>query len=107
MECNALTCTSKSLDEKLAISWDIINNINLWFIWKAQCKNVFEGSLEPPTETCKKFWAEIIHKVRGQFEAIQGDSGKSGLKFYSIHNSRLQWHYSPPRWLFTPSFRGL
>ena len=41
-------------------------------------KKVFEGSLEPPTRTCKRIWGEIIHTLRGQFEAIQVESEKFG-----------------------------
>lgn len=48
--------------------------ITLWCIWKARCMHVL--SLEPmdPTENLRIIWSELIHTLRSQWDASQGDS---------------------------------
>ena len=58
-------------------------------------------------------WSEIIHTLEGQWDQIQGDYYAGTEKrrrllrswdhedlFFQYASHGLQWHYSPPQWLF-------
>ncbi|MCO5568556.1 hypothetical protein L7F22_022255 [Adiantum nelumboides] len=94
--------------------WELLSSLTLWFIWRARCCRSIEGQLEPPAETVRAIWQEILHTLRGCFERIQGDSDSATQRrlafhstwsrgpFYSHSSGPLCWHYRPPIWLFPP-----
>lgn len=90
----------------------MIGSLATWFIWRARCRQVFEGRAVPPAETVRDFWLELIHTLRGQYERLQGTSDRmvrarfaflqlwGKEPFYLQHSGR--WQYQPPVWLFPP-----
>ena len=56
----------------------------------------------------------LLHKLRGQYEAIHGEPDVALRKqqqireiwkkaeFFSYFRGRIKWRYAPPKWLFLP-----
>ena len=48
--------------------------ITLWCIWKARCMHVLSHEPSSPETTLCIIWSELIHTLRSQWDAAQGDS---------------------------------
>ena len=89
--------------------------VTLWVIWKAG-RNIalFDNKQTPAVESIQEIWSELIHTLKGQFDAFQGlpesverqrslfHQQWSFFPFYSRISAQLLWHFSPPKWLFAP-----
>ena len=96
--------------------WELICSIAAWSVWRARCTGVFEGKGVPPAETVRDFWMELIHTLRGQYEARRGSSERMRRRreaflrlwrddlFYIETSGTIRWQYRPPVWLFPPSY---
>ena len=56
------------------LRWELISILAMWFVWRARCRQIFEGRSVPPTETLRDFWLELIHTLRGKLDRLKGDS---------------------------------
>ena len=96
--------------------WNMVSSVMIWFVWKARCKEDFEGKMEPPVKTVLKIWLEIIHTLRRQYDVISGSSDRTLEKrftfhkfwqhdpFYIHHCGEIQWQYALPKWQFPPFY---
>ena len=89
-----------------------IASITLWCIWKARCMHVLSATPSTPLDTLRIFWSELIHTLRSQWDASQGDSraaeerrfaflrswGRTSMLFHSTSGT-LIWHYALPEWI--------
>ena len=90
-------------------AWELISSLTLWFTWRARCTRVFEGRQEPPAETVRAMWLELIHTLRGQYDQLRSErrrraffvTWREGL-FYHRSSAAIRWHYRPRVWLFPP-----
>ena len=94
--------------------WEVCSSTIMWYIWKARCTKVFEGTSTPPVESVSGIWNELILTLKGQYDMISGDTDaairqrlafhgiwKKG-PFYNLHQGKMVWKYIPPKWLFPP-----
>ncbi len=94
--------------------WNLINACTLWHIWRRRCTACFDNFLEPPVETIKAIWCDLLHTLKGQFDSIQGESDKANkerhafyklwdhMGMYTRSTRRPKWLFSPPIWLYPP-----
>lgn len=89
-----------------------IASITLWCIWKARCMHVLSHEPSTSLETLRIIWSELLHTLRSQWDASQGDSraaqqrrfdflrtwGRSA-EFFHLSSGFMVWHYAMPEWL--------
>ena len=59
--------------------WELIGSFGLWFVWRAQCRQIFEGRTIPPAETVRNLLVELIHTLRRQYREIRMRSFDVGM----------------------------
>ena len=89
--------------------WELISSLTLWFLWRARCSRVFEDRQEPPAETVRAIWLDLVHTLRGQYSQLRTPRSQRHFRYqwwegllYTNSSSGLRWQYRPPLWLFPP-----
>ena len=94
--------------------WEILSSTTMWYIWKARCALVLDNRATNSVVSVREIWLHIVLTLRGQFDAIQGDSDRRIIQrlafikrwkkypFFMVTNGTPEWCYRPPSWIFPP-----
>ena len=100
--------------ERLSKIWELLGSCSMWHIWKARCTRVLSGDIVLIQQVVQGIWSELVFTLKARFDNIKGDSNMSTQKrlsllklwdrmeMYSGNHLKVEWSFSPPRWLFPP-----
>ena len=83
----------------------------MWVLWKFRNVALFEGKKTPPTEVVQEISTEVVHTLKGQYDAISKYANEAerqrqkfhnqweSLPFYFLIRRQPVWNLSPPKWL--------
>lgn len=106
------TSVRDAADQRREPIFATIAAISLWCIWKARCMHVLSARPSSALDTLRLIWSELLHTLRSQWDASQGDSRAAELRrfhflrvwgrssqFFHFSRGSMVWHYAVPEWL--------
>ena len=54
--------------------WETISSIVLWVLWRSRCRRIFQEIQRNVVDVVKDIWLILVHKLKGEYSAIKGDS---------------------------------
>ena len=56
------------------VVWEPICSITLWFLWASRCRRIFQQIQWNVVDVVKEIWLTLVHTLKGEYDAIKGDS---------------------------------
>ena len=101
------------------VVWETISSITLWVLWTSRRRRIFQQIQWNVVEVVKEIWVTLVHTLKGEYDAIKGDSDVvfrkqevfkkrwERMKVFCMVNGCIRWRYQPPLWVFPPSTWGM
>ena len=78
--------------------WMLIAGFTLWYIWKARCLKVFQGTVRPPEEVIMDIWFTLISCLRGQLDEVFQPLQRRGHCPFALLAEMAEHAHGDARW---------
>ena len=72
-------------------SWELLSVIVQWNLWTVRCSLVFKQKRVPTVELVQNIWLQLVHMLKGQYDAIVGTSDALNLKRLTLLQQWKHW----------------